>query len=134
MFSSTATIQYRNDPDGPWVTAWMDQGILDYYFTFIPKCHRVSKPRWKAHATVIRPEDKPNIEKSWGKYEGDKINLLYDPYLWVDDERKIWWFNLWSEEMDKIRVEMECSIVSRITKPPRPGYKKCFHCTIATSF
>jgi hypothetical protein len=132
MYSSTATIQYRNDPDGPWVTAWMDQGILDYYFTFIPKSYRVNKPRWKAHATVIRPEDNPLIEGVWGKHDGEKVEFIYDSELFV--ERGVWWFNLWSKVMEDIRLEMGCSIVSRITKPPWPGYKKCFHCTIATEF
>ena len=132
MFTSTATIQYRQDSGGPWVTAWMDQGILDYYFTFIPKSYRVYKPRWKAHATVVRPEDKPIIEGTWGNREGEKVEIIYDPYLWADDERGIWWINLWCKEMEQIRVEMNCTIISRITKPPRPGYHKCFHCTIAT--
>lgn len=131
MFSSIATIQYRNDREGPWVTAWMDQGILDYYFTFVPRSRRVSKPRWKAHATVIRPEDNPTM-KSWGKHEGEKIDLIYDPYLWEDETRGIWWFNLWSQVMEQIRIELNTPIISRITKPPRPGYNKCFHCTIAT--
>lgn len=55
LYNSTATIQYRQDIDEFWVTAWMDQEILDYYFTFIPKSYKVHKPRWKAHATVVRP-------------------------------------------------------------------------------
>lgn len=131
MFNSTAIIQYRNDPDGRWVTAWMDPSILDYYYTFVPKSRRVNKPRWKAHATIVRPEDNPTLE-SWGKHEGEVAKIIYDPYLWEDETRGIWWFNLWSQEMEQIRIELNCTIISRITKPPRPGYKKCFHCTIAT--
>ena len=131
MFDSKATIQYRKDPDGLWVTAWMDPDILDYYFTFLPKNRKIHKPRWKAHATVVRPEDNPQME-NWGKHEGEVIDLFYDPYLWEDEIRGIWWFNLWSQEMEQIRIELNCTIISRITKPPRPGYNKCFHCTIAT--
>lgn len=131
MYQTKATIQYRQDVNGHWVTAWMDQEILDYYFTFVPKSYRVHKPRWKAHVTVIRPEDNPTLE-SWGKHEGEIVNIIYDPYLWNEDVRGIWWFNLWSKEMEQIRTESNCSLVSRITKPPQPGYNKCFHCTIAT--
>lgn len=131
MFSSTARIEYRIDDGQRWVTAWMDPSLLDYYFTFVPKNRRVFKPRWKAHATVVRPEDNPQMEL-WGKHEGEKVDLIYDPYLWEDEVRGIWWFNLWSQAMEQIRIELNCTIISRITKPPRPGYNKCFHCTIAT--
>lgn len=132
MYLSTARIEYRIEKSGHWVTAWMDPEILNYYFTLIPKYYRVKKSGWKAHATVIRPEDNPVIGNDWGKYEGEIVHLIYDPYLWVDDERGIWWINLWCQKMDQIRVESNCTITSRITKPPWPGYSKCFHCTIAT--
>lgn len=130
MYQSTATIQYRKDSDGPWVTAWMDEQILDYYFTFIPKSYRVVKPRWKAHFTVVRPEDNPTLEL-WGKHDGEVVEMIYDPYLWVDYERGMWWFNLWCKVAEDIRIELNTTIISRITKPPRPGYNKCFHCTIS---
>jgi hypothetical protein len=132
MFTSIATIEYRNDKSGPWVTAWMDQEILNYYFEFIPKSNRTLKPRWKAHATVVRPEDNPIIKDVWKKHDGERVELIYTND--IQTERGVWWINLWSKTMEEIRVEMNCSIVSRITRPPWPGYNKCFHCTIGNQF
>ena len=125
MYSSKGTVHY-DITDGPWVTVSIDQQLVDYYFFFIPKYYHVIRPRWKAHATVVRPEDNPSL-KNWGKHEGEIINFIYDPTILYGEG--FWWVNLWSVAMENIRKELDLSIKSRITISP-PGYSKVFHCTI----
>lgn len=130
MYSSTGQIRYR---EGLWVTAYIDQELADYYLSLIPKYYRVKKPRWEAHVTVVRPEDEPkNVRENWGKHNNEIVEFIYDPTL--QEERGIWWFNLWCKIMEQIRLELDLSIKSRITRPPWPGYNKCFHCTVGTIF
>lgn len=132
MFTTSATINYRHDSDGSWITAWMDNNILNYYYSLIPKHYRVNKPRWKAHATIARPEEGPFNMGVWGMHEGKLAQIVYDPML--HEERGIWWINLWSVEFEQIRLEMNLSIKSRITKPPSSEFSKCFHCTVGMNF
>jgi len=130
MFYSTGIIKYDTS-DGPWVTVGIDQEILNYYYSLIPKYYHVFKPRWKAHVTVVRPEENTVINRFWESRQSHIAKFVYDPtILW---ENGFWWFNLWSNEMDQIRLELGLSIKSRITIPPA-GYTKCFHCTIAKDF
>ncbi|TRO54806.1 hypothetical protein E2P64_08360 [Candidatus Bathyarchaeota archaeon] len=133
MFKSTANITYQKDKRGIWITAYACHDLVNYYWTLIPKRYRVVRPRWPAHVTIVRPEDNtplPLAKKYWEKHGGRKIGFIYDPFL--IEEKGIWWFNLWSREMETIRKELKLPTKSRITVPP-PGYCKTFHCTIAYS-
>jgi len=126
MFTSYGIVHY-DTKDGPWVSVSVDQQLADYCFALIPKHHRVVKPRWKPHVTVLRPEDLPIHPENWEKHEGERVEFIYDPTVLC--ESGFWWFNLWCVTMEDIRRELGLSIISRITVPP-PGYSKCFHCTI----
>lgn len=128
MLTSSGTVHYDTS-DRDWVTVNVDQQLADYCFALIPKYYRVVRPRWKAHVTVVRPEDfpeNPNMQH-WGKHEGEQVNFVYDPTILY--EKGFWWFNLWCVTMEDIRRELGLSTKSRITIPP-PGYSKAFHCTI----
>lgn len=130
LYTSHGIVHY-DTTDGYWCNVSVDQQLADYYFTLIPKYCRVVRPRWKAHVTVLRPEDNPTNLENWGKHEGERVPFVYDPtILW---EKGFWWFNLWCVTMEDIRKELGLSIKSRITIPP-PGYFKCFHCTIGKDF
>lgn len=131
MFTATGTIQYRKDKTGLWVIAGIDQDIADYYLSLIPKYYKVKRTRWFAHATILRPEENAPDTSSWGKYDGDTAQFVYDPCIF--QENGYWWFNLWSKKMETIRLEFGLSIESRITIPPA-GYSKCFHCTVGNIF
>lgn len=125
MHYSHGIIQY--DEKGHWVKVLVDQDLVDYYYSLIPKYHRVILPRWMAHVSVVRPEDGVTDLSNWGKHHGEIARFVYDPTILY--EKGFWWFNLWSVEMENIRRELDLSCKSRITIPP-PGYVKCFHCTI----
>lgn len=105
MLTSNGIVHY-DTADGPWVTVWVDQQLADYCHSLIPKYHRVCRPRWKAHVTVVRPEDfpvNPDLQH-WGKHEGEKVNFVYDPTVLY--EKGFWWFNLWCVTMEDIRKEL----------------------------
>jgi hypothetical protein len=125
MFTSKGTVHY-DTTDGPWVTVSVDQQLADYCYSLIPKYYRVCRPRWKAHVTVVRPEDGP-LMANWWKHEGEQVTFVYDPTVLY--EKGFWWFNLWCVTMEDIRRELGLSTKSRITIPP-PGYSKAFHCTV----
>jgi len=130
MFTSVGIIRYREDKDGLWVTVEVSQNLANYYLSLIPKSYKVIRPRWPAHVTVLRPEENAPDISAWGRYEGDTAQFVYDPMIL--EEKGFWWFNLWSKEMEQIRMEFGLSLKSRITIPPM-GYQKCFHCTVGTS-
>lgn len=125
MYHSHGIIRY--DAKEHWVRVEVDQGLVDYYWALIPKYFNVVRPRWKAHVSVVRPEDGVTDLSKWGRMEGQIARFVYDPTILY--EKGFWWFNLWSVEMENIRRELGLSCKSRITIPP-PGYVKCFHCTV----
>ena len=131
MFTSTGIVHYTNDN---WVFVYVDDQLADYYYSLIPKYHKVVKSRRPAHVSVVRPEELPSNFplrelQNWKKHEGEVVPFVYHPEILV--EKGFWWFNLWCKTMEDIRLELGLSIKSRITIPPH-GYSKCFHCTVAT--
>jgi len=127
MFTSTGIVHYDDD-EGHRVILRVSQSLADYYRSFIPKCERVIKPRWAAHATVIRPgfEVPPKISY-WGDYEGEVVEFLYDSYQL--NGYGYYWVNIWSKRLEEIRTELGLTNVSKYALRP-PGYDKTFHITI----
>lgn len=127
MFTSTGIVHY-DDNDGFRLTVEVDQDLSNYYRALIPPYHRVNRPRWPAHITVVRPEKEiPPLLRHWEKYEGNRIDFMYDPYIFKD--KGYYWLDVWCKPLEHIREELGLSIISRYTLPPA-GYSKCFHCTI----
>lgn len=107
----------------------IDQEILNYYKSLIPKYFHVNKPRWSAHITVIRNETPINVDL-WGKYEGKEINFSYSPIIHYD--KIYYWLNAFSRDLEQIRTELGLPVFSQYTLPPE-GYLKCFHITIGNN-
>lgn len=127
MFTSYGIIHY-DDADGLRTTLQVSQGLADYYRSFIPKCERVTKPRWAAHATVVRPDyEVPPIMSHWGKHEGERVEFLYDPCQL--NGYGYYWVNIWSKRLEEIRTELGLTNVSKYPLIPS-GYDKTFHITI----
>jgi len=127
MFTSYGIIRY-NDDDGFRLTVEVDRDLSEYYRSLIPKYYSVSRPRWPAHVTVVRPEyEKPPLIRYWGDYEGEKIDFLYDPYIHCD--KGYYWLLVWCKRLEFIREELGLPVVSKYTLPPS-GFSKSFHCTI----
>ena len=125
MFTSTGTIRYN---DVFRLTVEVDQQLSDYYLSLIPKYYRISRPRYSAHITVVRSEkETPPKIRYWGDYEGERVEFLYDPFIY--EGNGYYWLNVWCKRLETIRDELGLPIISKWTLPPS-GFTRCFHCTI----
>ena len=105
-----------------------EQELVDYYLNLIPRCKNVTRQRYAAHITVVRPyKESPVVTENWGKYEGQKIEFLYDSE--VKFGQVYYWLNVLCKPLEFIRIELGLPCVSQYTEPPE-GYKKWFHTTI----
>lgn len=131
MYKSNGIINYSNKSGFYRLTVEIDQELANYYFSLIPKYIWVNRPRYKAHITVVRPEkETPIFLEFWKKYQGEKVEFLYDPNIQCG--REYFWLNILCKRLEEIRAELGLSIRSQYTQPP-VGFSKYFHCTIANS-
>jgi hypothetical protein len=127
MFVDKGKIHY-DDTDGLWVTLYVSQDLAEFYRRLIPPYLKVMRPRYKAHATVVRGNfDKPGKIRYWGDHEGEEVEFLYDPYPL--NGNGYYWLNVWSKRLEEIRSELGLFNVSKYPAIP-PGYDKTFHITI----
>ena len=82
------TIQSYNN----WIMCWVDNELIEYYRSLLPKYWYVQPPRTKAHISIVRQFERPN-RFNWRKYDGEPIDILYYsgirykyPYFWLDCE------------------------------------------------
>lgn len=126
LYKSTGILHYTEEDYR--LVVEVDQQLASYYRALIPKWKSVNKPRWNAHITVVRPiKEKPIIFDAWGKYQGESIEFLYEPYVY--EGKVYYWLNIWCSRLEKIRKELGLPVISEFTLPPE-GFTKCFHCTI----
>lgn len=101
----------------------IDQEIVDYYYSLLPKSIGALKPGHPAHITVVREYEgvTPQIIDLFASYEGHLINFSYGPQLiyrvgphFIIDCR--------SKEMEDLRVRCGLS-------PLRIPFD-CFHFTV----
>jgi len=81
----------------------VQQALVDYYLSLIPKYLRVNRGRDSAHITVVRPYlETPKRVVEWGKYEGRRIYFIYDGQIHNDNQ--YYWLNIQSRELEEIRL------------------------------
>ena len=129
LYRSTGTLHYSTGEVGYRLVLNIDQGLLDYYRSLIPKWYVVSRQRYGAHISVVRKET-PKVLEHWGKYEGEKIEFFYSNDLQHDHQ--YWWLNCFSKDLEKIRKELGLPVSSPYTLPP-DGFVKCFHSTVGNT-
>jgi hypothetical protein len=129
LHKSTGILRYTSNKDSFYRLALeVDQELSNYYRSLIPKWVDVSRPRWPAHITIVRPEKETPIHlDSWGKYEGEELDFLYAPE--VQQGKIYFWLNAFCQKLENIRLELGLPVRSEYTLPPE-GFKKCFHITI----
>jgi hypothetical protein len=128
MYNSTGIVRYER-ANGYKLTVEVGRELARYYYSLIPKYNRTNRPRYGAHITIVRVGvEVPPILSAWGRYEGEKVEFLYDPY--VHYGRSYYWLNVFCRRLEVIRSELGLPITSRYTVPPE-GFTKCFHMTIA---
>jgi hypothetical protein len=125
LFKSYGTLEYSVLPQVRLV-ANIDPEIAAYYRALIPKYVSFAKPLYVPHVSVIRKEI-PTVLDAWGKYEGERVELFYDPYIFFG---KVYcWLRVFSPRFEDIREELGLTRHSNITRPP--DEQPCFHSTIA---
>ena len=126
MHNSVGTLRYGETHR---LVLEVDQGLADYYRSLIPKYHVTNRPRWHAHVTVVRSGKEAPVDLThWGKYEGEKVDFVYDST--IHQGKVYYWLNIYCKRLEKIRKELGLPVVSMYTLPPE-GFNKVFHMTIA---
>lgn len=129
-FKSTGCLRYSKNPLK--LILSVDQGIVDYYYSLIPRWTwpRVNRQKFKAHISVVRnviPDQKHM--KLWGKYEGRIIEFEYDPFVMNDGT--YYWLNAFSPALEQVRIELGLPIADKFTRAPDGSHR--FHITVANN-
>ena len=124
LFKSYGKLDYSQLPQIRLV-AELDPGIAEFYRSLIPKHFVLQKPMYVPHVSVIRKETPTNMA-AWGKYQGELVEIFYDPYIFFG---KIYcWLKVHSVRFEEIREELGLPRHSHITRPP--DEQPCFHMTL----
>lgn len=127
LFKSTGRLRYGNDYR---LVLDVDQELSDYYRSLIPKCKNAKRTRWFAHVTLVRlGQEVPRNKSVWNKYNREKIDFYYDPY--IHEDRIYFWLNVFSKRLEEIRRELGLPMFT--SYPPPTGFVKSFHITIANT-
>ena len=59
MFSSSGILRYSTDPIK--LSVEVDQDILRYYYSLLPKFIKINRPMYQAHISVVRNINPPVI-------------------------------------------------------------------------
>lgn len=123
MFKSVGKLQYHSDPYKLIVV--VDPEISNFYQSLIPKYIVFNRQMYVPHISVIRNENIQNIEL-WGKYDGIDFEFEYENYIYSSSNYL--WLNVFSEELESIRLELGLTKTSQITRSPDGRHK--FHMTL----
>jgi hypothetical protein len=123
MFKSTGILQYYDNPYKLIVT--IDSEIANFYRSLIPKYIIFNRPMYAPHISVVRKEVVPNLDP-WGKYHEQEICFDYENYIYISDNYL--WLNVYSTQLENIRLELGMSNTSQVTKSPDGQHR--FHTTI----
>ena len=129
IYRSVGHLRYSFTEDyGHKLIVEVDQELANFYRSLIPRWFDVNPQKFPAHISVIRHETPIKLEY-WGKYEGEEITFVYDPFVYVGNV--YYWFNAFATRLEEIRVELGLSNSSRFSRPP--DGRRCFHVTIGNS-
>ena len=130
LFKGKGTLHYAFiDGVGYRLVLNIDQGIVNFYRSLIPKWFNVIPQKYNAHISVVRKETPKNLE-FWKAYEGQVVEFLYD--VDIQHDHQYWWLNCYSHRLEEIRQELGLSNKS-LYSIPTEGFEKVFHTTIANN-
>lgn len=128
LYKSTGIFRYSQEGADLKLVVEVDQAISDMYRSLIPKYYSVARPGYKAHITLVRVgKEVPKDLNCWGRYNYNKVDFLYSPYIHHD--QRYFWLNVFCVRLEEVRAELGLPTTSRYTVPP-DGFKKAFHITI----
>ena len=102
----------------------MDQGLIDFYRSLVPKILNIKPQAYKGHISVIRKEI-PQVlylDHFWGAYEGEEIEFQYRNDIQYDET--YCWIPAYSARLSGIRTELGLPPFRRIKRPEHedPSY------------
>lgn len=124
--SSTGRLKYIGDDS---LIVEIGSDIARYYRSLIPKYQSINGTRYAPHITVVRTGKDQPIKEFWGKYEGEKINFIYCPF--VESSDIYFWLNVLCKRLEDIREELGLPIITSMYAPE--GFRKFFHITIGNN-
>ena len=125
LFTSQGKLRYSENK----LIVEVDKELSRFYFSMIPKYHKVRTQMYAPHISVVRKETPPQTVY-WGMHEGEIIDFMYEP--WIYNDETYWWLNTFSTRLEDIRFELGLPVSSPYTLPPS-GFVKCFHCTLGNT-
>jgi hypothetical protein len=128
LHKSTGVLRYERPEGYGWrLVLEIDPGIGLFYRSLIPKWKTANTQAARQHITIVRAA-KPPKTKAWGKYEGERVEFWYDPYL---HEGSVYWFlDCYSQRLEEIALELGLPLLNQGREPAK-GFKKIFHTTVA---
>ena len=90
FYQHSGVLRY-SDYGNWWLVVDINPELGRYYRALMPKYLGAAPQKYPTHLTVIRPErDTPTNPSAWGKYEGERIEFLYEAeiihgkiYFWL---------------------------------------------------
>lgn len=103
MFSGKGRLRYYTN----YVVLEIDQGIVNYYYSLIPKYEYAQRQANKAHITVVRLGKEFPSREFWGYRKGDILSFSYNPYIHY--EHPYFFIKAYSDEIGKVREKLGLS-------------------------
>jgi hypothetical protein len=101
MFESSGILKYSiQEGYGYRAVLEIDQDIVDYYYSLVPKYVYLKRSLYPAHISVVRKE----IPLKWLIREGHEVTFTYYPVVYNDG--KYWWLDVKSEGLNILREEL----------------------------
>ena len=102
----------------------VDEELHRFYRSLIPPQYVCRRPKYPPHITVVRRETP--LTDSWGLSHGMEVSFEYDSF--IHRGHSYWWLNCYSEELNRLRVELGLPHSCSLTRPP--DGTECFHSTL----
>lgn len=151
-FESIGILRYSpkrlGDQSSPnwWLVIDCDPGLGEYYrhlyWLCQYKCHRLMRPAWKEHVSLIRNERPTKNDFLWGVYNGHSMAFFYDPEVKTNGE--YYWLDVYCPGVRLMRKELglpeepefplhltighENAMKAAEAVKRRFGFKECPHC------
>lgn len=123
-------LRYTIDDDGYWLVADVNPDICAYYRALLPKHFGAKRGRYDAHCTIVRGgRDVPPNLAAWGKYEGEVVELDYEPG--VHATGPYYFLKVLCKRFEDIRTELGLPLDNGAYDQPPPPFTKWFHITVA---
>ncbi len=126
LYQSSGHLKTSYDQNMPCLRLMVDPEIHRYYRSLLPKWMNPKKPMYPPHVSVIRREVPPN-QKIFESLHGREVTFFYGEIEWSDTYI---WLNVYSVELENIRIELGLPVVNSYSEPPE-GFKKRFHSTLS---